>query len=351
MTVGYDANGKRKRRYLYARTKADLFEKLDELRKDVASGMLTEPTQMKVAEYLQHWLEDSARPTIRATTYLNYSSVVRNHLIPTIGGVKLSKLSPLHVQALHTALEERGASPRLRQLVHAVLSRSLRQALRLGLIARNPCAAVDRPQAPRKEIKALTGAEVERLFEAAKGDPLEALYITAVGTGARVGELLALRWEDIDLPKGTVAIRRTLVDLNGRIETNEPKTAKGRRRIDLPAFVVGALRSHRLNQPAEPHPTAWVFSDSKGGPLRKSNLLRRLFRPLLKRAGLPPIRFHDLRHTAASLLLAQGVHPKVVQERLGHATIAITLDTYSHVVPSLQREAADQLDALLGKGR
>lgn len=184
----------------------------------------------------------------------------------------------------------------------------------------------------------------------AKGDPLEALYVVAVGTGARLGELLALRWEDATLEDASLSIRRTLVDINGKLEIGEPKTTRSRRRIDLPAFVVDALRRHRARIGAHPHPKAWIFADSKGGPLRKSNVARRSFQPLLKQAGLPRIRFHDLRHTAASLLLARGVHPKVVQERLGHATIAITLDTYSHVIPSMQKAAAAELDALVGYG-
>jgi integrase len=171
--------------------------------------------------------------------------------------------------------------------------------------------------------------------------------VTAVGTGARLGELLGLRWGDIDFESKTISIQRTLLDHNGRIEVGEPKTARSRRRIDLPDFIVTALKSHRLRSPAQPHPTAWVFIDANGGPLRKCNLMRRSFHPLLERAGLPKVRFHDLRHTAASLLFAEGVHPKVVQERLGHATIAITLDTYSHVIPTMQKEAATQLDALL----
>ena len=259
----------------------------------------------------------------------------------------MSKLRPTHVQGLYATLQQNSVSPRMRQIVHAVLSRALKQAVRMRTIPLNPCNAVDRPRAPRREMTALDAGQVKKLFETARGDPLEALYVTAVGTGARLGELLGLKWVDIDFESKTVSIQRTLLDLNGRLEVGDTKTPRSRRRIDLPDFVVTALKNHRLRSPAQPHPTAWVFSDANGGPLRKSNFTRRSFRPLLKKAGLPPIRFHDLRHTAASLLFAEGVHPKVVQERLGHATIAITLDTYSHVIPTMQKEAATQLDALL----
>jgi len=145
-----------------------------------------------------------------------------------------------------------------------------------------------------------------------------------------------------------LTVQRTLLDVNRHLEVGEPKTARSRRRVDLPAFAVETLRAHRDRLGAIPHPTAWVFTDTAGGPLRKSNLTRRSFKPLLKRAGLRPIRFHDLRHTAASLMLAANVHPKIVQERLGHASIAMTLDVYPHLIPSLQREAAAKLDGILG---
>lgn len=348
LTVGFDTNGKRRRRYLYGRTKAEVLDKLSRNRADSLNGLVTDSSRLSVAAYLKRWLEDDARPTIRETTLLSYRSVVSNHINPHIGGLGLSKLSPNHIQSLQGTLEREGASPRMRQLVHAVLSRALSRAVRFGLLVRNPCDAVDRPRVPRREMAVLNPDQVQMLLKAASGDPLEALYVTAIGTGARLGELLGLRWEDIDFRSGSVSIQRTLVDINGKLTTSEPKSARSRRRIDLPGFVITALRNHRNRQAAQPHPKAWVFSDRNGGPLRKNNLLRRSFRPLLTKAKLPKIRFHDLRHTAATLLLAQGIHPKVVQERLGHATVAITLDIYSHVLPSMQREAADSLDAIVG---
>src|SRR5205807_7025156 len=193
----------------------------------------------------------------------------------------------------------------------------------------------------------LAPGQVIRLLEAAKGDRLEALYVLAVTTGLRQGELLGLHWDDIDLAGTALRVRHTLHELNGRLWIGEPKTRRARRQVDLPAIAVVALRNHRERMMIEGHPDELVFCDTRGGPLRKSNLVRRSFLPLLKRAGLPTIRFHDLRHTAATLLLAQGVHPKIVQERLGHSQISLTLDTYSHVLPGMGREAASKLDALL----
>ena len=293
LTVGFDTNGKRRRRYLYGHTKAKVLDKLSRIRADSLNGVVAEPHRLSLAQYLSRWLEDDARTTIRETTYLNYKSTIRNHINPHIGGISLSKLSPEQIQGLQGNLERAGASPRTRQLAHAVLSRALNRAVRMRMLARNPCNAVDRPKVPTREMDVLSPEQVRKLFTAADGDPLKALYVTAVGTGARIGELLALRWENIDLPRGTLSIQRTLIDINGKLSLGEPNSEKGRRRIDLPSFVIETLREHRHIQPAEPHPKAFVFSDKRGGPLRKSNVLRRSFRPLLARAGLPRIRFHD----------------------------------------------------------
>ncbi len=196
-------------------------------------------------------------------------------------------------------------------------------------------------------MQALASGQVVQLLETARGDRLEALYVLAVTTGLRQGELLGLQWEDVDLAGAALHVRHTLHELNGRLWIGEPKTRRARRQVDLPSIAVVALQDHRERMLIEGHSDGLVFCDTQGGPLRKSNLLRRSFLPLLKRAGLPTIRFHDLRHTAATLLLAQGVHPKIVQERLGHSQISLTLDTYSHVLPGMGREAASKLDALL----
>jgi integrase len=233
-------------------------------------------------------------------------------------------------------------------MTYAVLRAALGQAVRWRLITRNPCDAVDRPRVDPREARFLDEAGVRALLEAARGDRLEALAVTAVTTGMRQGELLGLQWGDVDLRRGTIAVRRQLLDHGmGRPELGKLKTAKSRRSVTLPAVAVAALARHRERLGALPLPSAPVFTDSRGGPLLKRNLLRRWFHPLVARAGLPRMRFHDLRHAHASLLLSAGVHPKVVQERLGHSQVSVTLDTYSHVAPSLQREAAGRVDELL----
>lgn len=351
VTLGRDDAGRRRRRVVYSASQAEAVEKLGALRTERMDGTLTEPSKLRLGEYLDRWLQDHARMRVRPTTLGIYESLVRVHVKPHLGGVALAKLAPAHVQGLLGSLERGGVSPRLRQMVRAMLSVALKQAVRLEMIRRNPVAAVDRPRAPRPEIRPLDVAQCRQLLGTAKGDRLEALYVVAVTTGLRQGEILGLRWGDVDLGAAALHVRRTLTEENrtGQMVFAEPKTAKSRRRVELPGIAVACLAAHRAALGAAPHPDRLVFTDTEGNPIRKSNLLRRSFKPLLARAGLPQTtRFHDLRHSAATLLLAQGVHPKIVQERLGHSTIALTLDTYSHVLKGLGAEAALKLDAILG---
>jgi integrase len=216
------------------------------------------------------------------------------------------------------------------------------------MIQRNPCDAVDPPRVPKREIAPLDAAQVQKLIKAAKKDRLYALYVLAIATGLRQGELFALRWCDVDLNRKVVSVRFTLVETGSERFLAEPKSAKSRRQVDLPQFAVDALVDHRKRMLAEGFAgSEWVFCDTCGGQLRRSNVIRNSFKPILKRAKLRNLRFHDLRHTSATLLLSQGVHPKIVQERLGHSQISLTLDTYRHVLPTMQVEAAGKMDQLL----
>ena len=346
VTVGYTETGKRRRRSVYGRTKAAVQEKLVRMQSASLDGMLGDTNRMTVGKYLEHWLETSAKTTVRPTTYRRYEGIVRMYVNPHLGGVRLSQLQPSQVQALYTRLEGDGATPRTRAITHAVLHTALKQAMKWNFVVRNVCDAVTKPRAVRKEMRVLNADEVAVLFEAARSDRLSALYVLAITTGLRLGELLGLQWPDVDMRGLTLAVRRTLVDMSTKRFVAEPKTSKGRRQVELPEMAITALRQHRERMLAEGITTEWVFSDTLGGSLRQTNVRRRSFEPLLARAKLPKIRFHDLRHTAATLLLQQGVHPKIVQERLGHSQIAMTLDTYSHVLPSMQRAAATKLDEL-----
>ena len=333
-----------KRHTVYAKTRREIVQKLAELQCDPTYALSSGRTTL--GQYMMRWFE-TASPSLRPTTCATYQSLINCHILPYVGDELLSRVSPLTLEHLYANLEAKGVSPRLRQQVHALLHCAFKKAVRLKLIRDNPASAVDRPRARRREIRALTAEEVGVLLRAAAEDRLYALYVLAVTTGLRQGEIFALRWKDVSLGQRVLSVRRALLDAGGRREIADPKTVKGKRRVELPDLAVKALQTHRSRLKATPHPEVWVFTDTQGGTLRRSNFLRRNWAPLLARAGLKGVRFHDLRHTCASLLLAAGVHPKIVQERLGHATIAITLDTYSHVVGSLQRDAADRIDEIL----
>jgi integrase len=346
--AGYEANGKRRRRTLFGDSKGDVQDRLAKIRSSVLDGTFCEPTRIRLIDYLDRWLEDAARPTVRDTTHASYKGVINRHIKPRIGGIMLSKLTPIDVQSLYADMERDQHSPRLRQLTHAIMHRALKQALKWGLVPRNVCDAVDPPRVPKRDIGVLTPEQVQQLLKATESDRLHALFVLAIGSGMRMGELFGLQWKEVDLKGATIQVRHTLIELNGKISLAEPKTAKSRRRIDLPKSAVSALRDHRAKMMVEGFAgVPWVFCNTTGGPLRRSHFHCYVFKPLLKAAGLPDMRFHDLRHTSATLLLAQGVHPKVVQERLGHSQIGITLDTYSHVLPTLGVEAASKLDAIL----
>lgn len=339
-----------RRRAYYGKTRAEAAAKLTEAQTDLAKGLPLPPARLNVSEYLDRWLE-GARPTVRPNTYDGYESTLRLHVKPEIGQRTLTRLGPQDLSALYQKLLAAGLSPRTVQLTHAVIHRALRQAERWGLVGRNVAGLVDAPRAASPAIRPLAPDEIKRLLRAATGDRYEALYVVAVTTGLRSGELLGLRWADVDLANGTLHVRQQAQRTRGGWTFVEPKTGAGRRTVTLPAMTVESLKAHRIRQNEERLKlgAAWedldlVFANEVGRPVERQNLQRRSFEPLLKRAKLRPIRFHDLRHSAATLLLTEGVHPKVVQERLGHATISVTLDIYSHVLPSMQREAAAKLD-------
>ena len=347
LTVGADENGKAIRRYVSGKTQAEVLERLDRLRADRAAGLMARPSHMRLGMFLRSWLEN-ASPRLAPSTVDLYRRLIDGHVAPRVGGVFVHKLEPRQVQAMLSEMERGGLSPRMRQLCRGLLRTALQQAVRGGEIPRNPVDATDRPRAPRREIRPLAPDQVRALLAAASGDRLEALFVLAVTTGMRFGELLGLTWGDIDLEAGRIAVRRQLRVVGSKPELAELKTEKSRRRVELTGLAARALREHRGRLPASPLPSAPVFTSPEGAWVRANNLRRREFKRVLERAGLPRIRFHDLRHTAATLMLSEGVHPKVVQEALGHSQISITLDTYSHVLPTMQREAADRLDALLG---
>ncbi|HEY2705025.1 MAG TPA: tyrosine-type recombinase/integrase [Candidatus Dormibacteraeota bacterium] len=327
-----------RRRRWYGRTRAAAHDKLVAALTEVGRGVVAAaPAELTLADYLTGWLMD-VKPSLRPSAWGAYERHLRNHALPTLGRKRLVRLEPTDLRALYRRLVDGGLSPTTVRHVHGVLRRALGQAARDGLVARNVAALVTPPRRAEPGRNVLDPDQARAFLEAARGDRLEALYVLAVTTGMREGELLALRWADVDLSAGVVSVRGT-------------KTAGSRRQVALTNLAVAALRHRREAAAVEAgiigNPGDLVFPSTAGTPILASNLIRRSFAPLLGRAALPRIRFHDLRHTAATLMLGRGVHPKIVSEMLGHATIAITLDLYSHVTPTMQAGAAAELDALL----
>jgi integrase len=340
------------RKSFYGRTRQEVARRLTEALRDQDRGLPIVGDRQTVKQYLTSWLE-SAKSTIKLSTWIRYERFVRRDALPALGAITLSKLSPQHLQALYAARLAAGAATTTVIHLHALLHLALDEALRLGLVQRNVTNLVNPPRRVREEMKALTPEQARRFLEVAAETPLEAFYVLAVMTGMRIGELLALKWRDVDLDCHTAQVRATVQRLGPSLAFSEPKSARSRRKVALPQLAVEALRRHRARQAEERLSLgpAWddidlVFPNSVGRPMEHSNLRIRSFQPLLMKAELPKIRLHDLRHTAATLLLLQGVHVKVVSEMLGHASIAITLDLYSHVLPDMQREATAAMDRL-----
>lgn len=267
----------------------------------------------------------------------------------------MTKIQPSDLVRVYEQRRNAGAAPRSILHLHRALFRALRFAERWGDVGRNVAALVDAPKVARSELRCLTAAEARTLLAVTRGDRLEALLVLVLSTGMRSGELLGLTWRAVDFDRGSVSVVSSLQPTPEGLTLMETKTNCSRRVIDIDPYVVTALRRHRAAQEMEQRVagSAWlgkldlVFTTQAGAPVEGRTLIRSWFRPLLAKAGLPPIRIHDLRHSYASIALARGVHPKVVQEALGHSTIAVTLDLYSHVVPSLQREAAKEMGTAL----
>jgi integrase len=282
---------------------------------------------------------------------------VRLHIKPTLVGIKLDRLTSLHVHNLYREELGSGLSPRMVQPVHTTLHKALEQAVADDLIPRNVTEAVKAPRPVVKEMQPLSPDQAKAFLEAARGEKLEALHVLALTTGMRQGELLGPKWDDIDLQTGTLHIQRSLSTAMGEgFSFNPPKTTRIRRSIKIPKLALRTLRRHRVVQLEERMKDGdlWkdhdlVFTTGFGTPISRADLITRSFKPLLLRAVLPDRRFHDLRHTCATLLLGKGVHVKLVQELLGHSTIAITLDTYSHVLPGMGDGVADTIDETFGR--
>ena len=342
-------SGMGKRKKVYCRTKQEAIRKRNEMLRELERGALVTGPQRKLGEYVTDWLENVHKGKIRLSVYLNYKKHVK-HIVAGLGNVWLQKLTPQQVQGFVSKKLEEGISPKYVREMLGVLRLALNNAVRWGYVSKNVCDLVTKPRVPKHEIAPLTLEQAQRFRQHIQGHRQEVLITMAVVTGMRRGELLSLRWSDIDFKRGILQVMRTVDRLTGYgYVEGEPKTASGVRSIRVPLFLLDMLKKHRAEQlERKSSVKEWagldlVFPNLSGGYLHP-NHMGEAFRELLEQAELPPIRFHDLRHSAATILLSMGVNIKVIQELLGHSDIAITLRVYGHLLPSMQQEVVDKWD-------
>lgn len=349
--LGY-GDDKRKRKVIYGKTRKEVAEKLKVALRDQQQELPVAVERQTVAQFFERWLADTIAPNRRAKTYRSYEQIARCHLIPDLGRVQLAKLEPQQVQALLKRKQAEGLSSRTVAYIRAVLRQALNQALRWGLVARNVAALVEPPKVEHFRITPLSPAQATAVLETAKGERLEAVYRVALSLGLRQGEALGLRWEDIDLEGRTLRVTVALQAVNGTLTLVAPKTDNARRTLPLPLALVAALRAHRARQAEERlklgehwHDHGLVFCTRFGTPIHPRNLVRS-FHSLRERAGVPHLRFHDLRHSCLSLLAAQGIPARVAMEIAGHSDIRLTQNVYTHVYDEAKQQAAEAMDRL-----
>lgn len=401
-------DGKRRSKAVYGRTRRAVAKALQDALKAAQEGTLVADERQTVPEFLTRWVHDVARTRVRPRTLAGYQAAIERHISPHFGHVRLAKLTPQHLQAWLATLETDGVSAGRRRYARVVLRTALNTAIRWRLITMNAATLIDAPRTTGREIRPLNPDQARALLDACREHPLDAFVTVALGCGLRLGEALGLQWADVDLDAGTLDVRRAVQRFGGdaaarrpllaerkrlraalkamprtrtlevaetranlkaelkvvrtafakvktAVQITELKSTRSRRTIALPAVAITALRSHRVRQ-LEARLLAgrrwqdrgFVFASSIGTPLEPRNVTRQ-FKALLTAASLPNIRLHDLRHSCATLLLAQGVNPRVVMETLGHSQVSLTLNTYSHVLPALQRDAAARMDAVFAK--
>ncbi len=345
-----------KRKCYYGKTRQEVSRRMAQALRDAENGVLVTDERQTVGQYLASWL-DVVKHQLEPGTFRRYRNFVQGHIIPVLGKVSLSKLTAQQVQNLYAKVLDKGLSTTTVHHLHGAFHKALSDALKLGLVQRNVTEMVSPPRRRHTEMMTLSKEQARALLAAVHDDRFEAVYVLALSTGMREGELFALRWQDVDLDVGILSVRGTIKEGEKGFFIGKTKTANSRRQIDLSTNVVAALRRHRKRQDKEKEllGEAWdstldlLFPNTVGNSMIPDHFVKRHFKRKLKEVGLSPeIRFHDLRHTAASLLLKEGVNVKVVSEMLGHADVSITLRIYAHVLPSMQKDAASVMDNVLG---
>jgi len=353
--LGWES-GERRRKTVYGRTRSEVADKLHALQQQLRDGLMVSDDRTPLATFLPTWLDTVVAPSVRPRTYESYASVVNNHLLPALGNKTVGKLRAQHIQQLLADKAAAGLSDRTVEYIWLILRRALTVAVRWGLVVRNVADVVTPPRPTQREITPLSITEVGKVLDTARDDRLGAAVTLALTTGMRRGEILGLQWGDIDLTTTPtrLRVRRNLQRIGGRLQTGEPKSAKGRRTITLSNLAMAALASHRARQAKERLAAGelwqdhqYVFTTTTGSPVDPRNFLRS-WHHILERAGLQRRPLHEARHSAASLLLSEGVPLKIVQETLGHSTIALTADLYGHLMPDDTDKVADAMDRALG---
>jgi integrase len=329
-------DGKKKRKY--SKRQSVVREWLLTQRNAVKTGVFIADEKVSVSKFLRRYLEDIAAPTLKPKTIDSYTYLIEKHIIPHLGDLRLIQVRPDHLQTFYNLKLSEGLSKRTVQYCHAVLRRAFNQAVNWELLIRNPTDAVSPPQPQKQAPVTLSVDQIKKFLESVKDHSYYHIYLLAVGCGLREGEILALEGRDIRLPEGAISVRQTLIMIGGKLELGVPKSEKSRRVVMMPDFVIEELKKIDI-------PEGLIFTTRTGRPISPRNLLRH-FHASLAKAGIPRVKFHSLRHSFATIHLLSGTNPKVVQEALGHSTISLTLDTYSHVIPTLQKEAAKKLDGI-----
>ncbi len=355
--LGRDTNSKRKFHNKTVKgAKKDAQKALNSMLRDADLGLLGNSQKQTLNEYLDVWLDTIAKPRLQYRTFKDYGDLLRRYVRESLGNIKLSDLKAVHIQTLYGKMLERGLSPRIVRYTHATLSSALKEAVKLDILPRNVATLVQLPKQTKKEMDVLSKHEAILFLETLEGERMATMFSFALASGMRCQEYLGLQWKDINFEQGTATVQRAVVwhRTGGGWHFSQPKTAKSRRTVPLPSTVMQELRRHRIRQNEERlklgaawHQNDFVFPSEIGTPLNPPNVTRH-FKRILKKAEIrTSIRLYDLLHTTATLLLQAGINPKIVSERLGHATIVLTLDTYSHVLPNMQKDATDQLEQMI----
>ncbi len=357
LDTGTGPDGKRRRYFETVRSsrKSDAQRRLNELLVSLEKGVYTPPGRLTLAEHLNNWLGGYVKTNCSVRTHDGYESIVKNHLTPNLGHVQLKHLHQQAIQSYYGKAIER-LSPRTVAKHHRLLSQALKYAVRQGYLSHNPCDLVDPPAWKGKVMRTLTPVEVGDLFETAEDNYYYPVIYTAVSTGLRQAELLGLRWRDIDLDFLAISVSQVLYKRRGICQFKEPKTSHSRRRVAMTPKLALFLRKYKADRERlyhelgkEPTLDDLVFPSIEGKPL-DGCVLTHNFTRIAKRAGLNSVRFHDLRHTFASLMLLRGAKPKVISEALGHSSVAFTMDVYSHIIEGMQEDAMALLDEVLPAG-